>query len=90
MAIEKYKLTYASVEQILKDLATVSGGRYYDVATIDDAKQVFANIAEELRPGQHRPRREVSQDQSEISKPGVVLRARPGYRAPADDDVKGK
>ena len=27
----------------------MSGGRYYEVATIGDTKQAFANIAEELR-----------------------------------------
>ena len=74
---------YENAAQRLKNLAAVSGGRYYEVETIGDAKQAFANIAEELRRyywlGYYPPNtardgkyRKIS---VAVSKPEAVLRA---------------
>jgi len=86
---------YEHAAQNLKNLSSVSGGRYYEVATIGDTKQAFANIAEELRryywlgyypantaqDGSYRKIRVL------VGKSEAVLRARPGYRAPVGDKV---
>jgi VWFA-related protein len=40
---------YQRAEKYLLELAQRSGGRFYEAATIGDAKQAFASIAEELR-----------------------------------------
>jgi VWFA-related protein len=85
------KEEYDRAAQSLKNLAAVSGGRYYEVETIGDTKQAFANIAEELRRyywlGYYPPNtardgkyRKISVT---VSKPDAVLRARQGYRAPS-------
>jgi Ca-activated chloride channel homolog len=87
------KKEYARAAQNLKNLATASGGRYYDVETIGDTKQAFANIAEELRRyywlGYYPPNTAHDGKYHKINvftgKPGAILRARQGYRAPADD-----
>jgi VWFA-related protein len=87
---------YARAAQNLKNLATASGGRYYDVETIGDTKQAFANIAEELRQYYwlgYYPANTVHDGKYHkinvvTGKPGVVLRARLGYRAPADDKAR--
>jgi VWFA-related protein len=82
------KEEYERAVRSLKNLASVSGGRYYDVATIADTKQAFANIAEELRryywlgyypantarDGRYRKIRVT------VNRPEVVVRARDGYR----------
>ena len=92
------KEEYNRAAQSLKNLAAVSGGRYYEVETIGDAKQAFANIAEELRRyywlGYYPPNtardgkyRKIS---VAVSKPKSILRARQGYRAPGDDKTKSR
>jgi len=92
------KEEYDRAAQSLKNLAAASGGRYYEVETIVDAKQAFANIAEELRRyywlGYYPPNtardgkyRKIS---VAVSKPEAVLRARQGYRAPGDDKAKSR
>ena len=43
------KEDYQRAEKYLLALATRSGGRFYEAATLGDAKQAFASIAEELR-----------------------------------------
>lgn len=40
---------YQRAEKYMQELANRSGGRFYEAATIGDAKQAFASIAEELR-----------------------------------------
>ncbi|HEX4951762.1 MAG TPA: VWA domain-containing protein [Blastocatellia bacterium] len=40
---------YQRAEKYLLELANRSGGRFYEAATIGDAKEAFASIAEELR-----------------------------------------
>ncbi|MBO0862673.1 MAG: VWA domain-containing protein [Chloracidobacterium sp.] len=97
-AVDAAKEQYARAAQNLKNLATASGGRYYDVETIGDTKQAFANIAEELRQyywlGYYPPNTVHDGKYHKINvftrKPGVVLRARPGYRAPAEDKAKSR
>jgi Ca-activated chloride channel homolog len=92
------KEEYDRAAQSLKNLAAASGGRYYEVETIGDAKQAFANIAEELRRyywlGYYPPNtardgkyRKIS---VAVSKPEAVLRARQGYRTPGDDKAKSR
>jgi VWFA-related protein len=92
------KEEYDRAAQSLKNLAAVSGGRYYEVATIGDTKQAFANIAEELRrcywlgyylantahDGKYHKINVV------IGKPGAIVRARKGYRAPEDGKAQSR
>src|SRR5262245_43551387 len=92
------KEAYDRAAQSLKNLAEVSGGRYYEVATIGDTKQAFANIAEELRrcywlgyylantahDGKYHKINVV------IGKPGTIVRARKGYRAPEDGKAQNR
>lgn len=94
----KNKEEYERAAQNLKNLAAVSGGRYYDVETIGDTKKAFANIAEELRryywlgyypadtarDGKYRKIRVV------VGKPEATIRARQGYRAPGGDKAKSR
>jgi VWFA-related protein len=88
-----FKEDYERAAQNLKNLATASGGRYYEVETISDTKQAFANIAEELRryywlgyyPANTAHDGKYHKINVVISKPGAVVRARPGYRAPEAD-----
>jgi VWFA-related protein len=86
---------YEKAAQNLKNLASVSGGRYYEVATIGDTKQAFANIAEELRryywvgyyPSNTARDGGYRKIRVAVGKSDAVLRARPGYRAPGADKV---
>jgi VWFA-related protein len=92
------KEEYDRAAQSLKNLAAVSGGRYYEVETIGDTKQAFANIAEELRrcywlgyylantahDGKYHKINVV------IGKPGAIVRARKGYRAPEGGKAKSR
>jgi len=87
---------YEKAAQNLKSLASVSGGRYYEVATISDTKQAFANIAEELRryywlgyyPGNTAHDGSYRKIRVAVGKSEAVLRARPGYRAPSSEGRK--
>src|SRR5262249_20772018 len=83
------KEEYDRAAQSLKNLAAVSGGRYYEVETIGDTKQAFANIAEELRrcywlgyyPANTAHDGKYHKINVVIGKPGAIVRARQGYRA---------
>ena len=87
------KEEYDRAAQRLKNLAAVSGGRYYEVETIGDTKQAFANIAEELRhyywlgyyPANTARDGKYHKINVVIGKPGAAVRARQGYRAPEGD-----
>lgn len=89
---------YEHAAQMLKTLAEVSGGRYYAVETIGDTKQAFAKIAEELRrcywlgyyPANTARDGKYRKISVTVGKPGAVLRARQGYRAPGDDKAKSR
>ncbi len=84
------KEEYDRAAKSLKKLAAVSGGRYYEVETIGDTKQAFANIAEELRRcywlGYYLANTTHDGNYHKINvvigKPGAIVRARKGYRAP--------
>ena len=43
------KEDYQRAEKYMQELANRSGGRFYEAATLGDAKEAFASIAEELR-----------------------------------------
>ena len=80
----------------MKQLASVSGGRYYEVATMGDAKQAFTNIAEELRryywlgyyPANTARDGSYRKIRVAVGKSEAVLRARPGYRTPGGDKAR--
>jgi VWFA-related protein len=84
------KEEYERAAQRLKNLAAVSGGRYFEVETIADTKQTFANIAEELRryywlgyyPADTARDGKYRKIRVAVSKPEATIRARQGYRAP--------
>lgn len=87
---DNIKEEYDRSAKSLKKLAAVSGGRYYEVETIGDTKQAFANIAEELRRcywlGYYLANTTHDGNYHKINvvigKPGAMVRARKGYRAP--------
>jgi VWFA-related protein len=89
---------YERAAQRLKNLAAVSGGRYYEVATIGDTKQAYANIAEELRrhywlgyyPANTARDGKYRKIRVTVSKPEAAIRARQGYRAPVGDKAKSR
>lgn len=89
------KEEYESAAQSLKQLASVSGGRYYEVATMGGAKQAFANIAEELRryywlgyyPANTARDGSYRKIRVAVGKSEAVLRARPGYRTPGGENA---
>jgi len=86
------KEEHEAASRRLKELATRTGARYYEVENIGATKRAFASIAEELRrqywlgyypantarDGRYRKIRVT------INQPEVVVRARDGYR-PATD-----
>jgi len=81
---------YEQAAQRLKNLSAVSGGRYYEVGTIGDTNQAFANIAEELRrhywlgyyPADTARDGKYHKIRVVVGKPEAIIRARQGYRAP--------
>jgi VWFA-related protein len=87
------KEEYAAAAGRLKELATRTGARYYEVENIGDTKQAFASIAEELRrqywlgyypantarDGRYRKIRVA------VNQPEVVVRARDGYRTTTNE-----
>ena len=87
------KEEYETAAKRLKELATRTGGRYYEVENIGDTKQAFSSIAEELRrqywlgyypanaarDGRYRKIRVT------VNQPEVVVRARDGYRMAAGE-----
>jgi VWFA-related protein len=82
---------YLKADSYLNELANKSGGRLLRADTISSLPQVFAKIAAELRTqyaigyyptnkardGQYRKLKVAS------TRKNVILRARPGYRAPS-------
>jgi VWFA-related protein len=92
------EVEYERAAQRLKNLAAVSGGRYYEVATIGESKQAFANIAEELRryywlgyyPANTARDGKYRKIRVAVSKTEATIRARHGYHAPAGDKAKSR
>lgn len=81
---------YQRAEKYLLELANRSGGRFYEAATLGDAKQAFASIAEELRR-QYGLGYYSKNDQRDGAfrkirvqgaHPNWAIRSRLGYRAP--------
>jgi VWFA-related protein len=75
--------------KFLIELATRSGGRYFNVASLLSLKQAFTNIAEELRrqywlsyyPTNSAEDGKYRRIRVTVDKPDVAIRARQGYRA---------
>ncbi|MGH9835498.1 MAG: VWA domain-containing protein [Blastocatellia bacterium] len=81
---------YRTADQYLQDLATRSGGELYRADTLRSLPDAFANIAAELRnqyslgyyPANQARDGKYRKIQVKVSRKDVVVRARPGYRAP--------
>jgi VWFA-related protein len=80
----------------LQELADRSGGRLYDANTLYNVSQAFSNIAEELRhqyalsyyPTNSKKDGVYRRVKVRVEKPGMVVRAREGYRASAETQAK--
>ncbi|MBO0724620.1 MAG: VWA domain-containing protein [Blastocatellia bacterium] len=81
---------YRTADQYLQDMATRSGGKLYRADTLGSLPDAFANIAAELRnqyslgyyPANQARDGKYRKIQVKVSRKNVVVRARPGYRAP--------
>jgi Mg-chelatase subunit ChlD len=89
---------YRIADQYLQDLATRSGGELHRADTLGSLPDAFANIAAELRnqyalgyyPANQARDGKYRKIQVKVSRKNVVVRARPGYRAPGgDSNVRG-
>jgi Mg-chelatase subunit ChlD len=84
---------YRTADQYLQDMATRSGGELHRADTLGSLPDAFANIAAELRnqyslgyyPASQARDGKYRKIQVKVSRKGVVVRARPGYRAPGGD-----
>ena len=84
------KEDYQRAEKYMQELANRSGGRFYEAATLGDAKEAFASIAEELRRqyglGYYSKNDKRDGAFRKIRVQGVntnwAIRSRIGYRAP--------
>jgi len=80
---------YARATEFLKDLSETSGGRVYRAQALGDLDQAFAQIAEELSlqytlcyyPRNQNKDGTFRRIRVEVDRPGVKVRARPGYLA---------
>ncbi|MBO0725237.1 MAG: hypothetical protein J2P52_06530 [Blastocatellia bacterium] len=87
---------YRRAARYLKELADRSGGRLYDANTLYNVSQAFSNIAEELRrqyalsyyPTNSKKDGSYRRVKVRIEKPGMIVRAREGYRAAAEIQAK--
>jgi len=83
---------YRKGARYLQELADRSGGRLYQADTVYNLSQAFSNIAEELRhqyslayyPTNAKKDGAYRRVKVRVEKPGMVIRAREGYRASAD------
>lgn len=81
---------YRTADQYLQDLAVRSGGELHRADTLRSLPDAFANIAAELRnqyslgyyPANQSRDGKYRKIQVKVSRKDVVVRARPGYRAP--------
>ncbi|HEY0547635.1 MAG TPA: VWA domain-containing protein [Pyrinomonadaceae bacterium] len=85
-------LAYATADGYLRDLAQITGGKLYRADTLGSLPLAFANIAAELRTQYslgYYPTN-VARDgkfrklKVRTTRAGVIVRARPGYRAPKE------
>jgi Ca-activated chloride channel homolog len=80
---------YRKGARYLRELADRSGGRLYQADTLDNLSQAFSNIAEELRhqyslsyyPTNAKKDGAYRRVKVRLEKPGLIVRAREGYRA---------
>jgi VWFA-related protein len=80
---------YARATEFLRDLSETSGGRVYRAQALKDLDQAFAQIAEELSlqytlcyyPRNQNKDGTFRRIRVEVYRPGVKIRARPGYLA---------
>lgn len=85
---------YRTADQYLQDLAVKSGGELHRADTLRSLPDAFANIAAELRnqysigyyPANQTRDGKYRKIQVKVSRKDVVVRARPGYRAPGNPD----
>lgn len=85
---------YRTADQYLQDLAVKSGGELHRADTLRSLPDAFANIAAELRnqysigyyPANQARDGKYRKIQVKVSRKDVVVRARPGYRAPGNPD----
>lgn len=88
---------YRTADQYLQDMATGSGGELYRADTLRSLPDAFANIAAELRnqyslgyyPANQARDGKYRKIQVKVTRKDVVIRARPGYRAPGAEQKAG-
>ncbi|MGE0128260.1 MAG: VWA domain-containing protein [Blastocatellales bacterium] len=89
---------YRTADQYLQELAVKSGGELHRADTLRSLPDAFANIAAELRnqyslgyyPANQTRDGKYRKIQVKTSRKDVVIRARPGYRAPgANSNARG-
>ncbi|MFN0085621.1 MAG: VWA domain-containing protein [Blastocatellia bacterium] len=81
---------YSLADSYLQEMALKSGGKLHRADTLRSLPDAFANIAAELRnqyslgyyPANEKRDGAYRRIQVKLSRPGVVVRARPGYRSP--------
>jgi len=86
---------YRTADQYLQDMATRSGGELHRADTLGSLPDAFAKIAAQLRnqyslgyyPANQARDGKYRKVQVKVSRKGVVVRARPGYRAPGGDST---
>jgi len=89
---------YRRAARYLQDLADRSGGRLYDASTLYNISQAFSNIAEELRhqyslsyyPSNSKKDGAYRRVKVRVEEPGMIVRAREGYRAAAEAQAQAK
>lgn len=82
------EIEYQRGQRYLWELADRTGGVYYEAHLLDDLPGVFEQIAEELRhqytlgyyPGNTQRDSRYRRIRVKVKRPGVHVRARPGYR----------
>ncbi|MBV9960105.1 MAG: VWA domain-containing protein, partial [Acidobacteria bacterium] len=83
-------MAYATADGYLRDLAQVTGGKLYRADTLGSLPLAFSNIAAELRtqyslgyyPTNTARDGKFRKVRIRTIRPGLIVRARPGYRAP--------
>jgi len=80
---------YLKADEYLNDLAELSGGKVERADKITDLQSAFSRIADELRhqyllgyyPLNKKKDDALRRIEIKVSRPGVKVRARPGYKA---------
>jgi Mg-chelatase subunit ChlD len=85
-------MAYATADGYLRDLAQITGGKLYRADTLGSLPLAFANIAAELRtqyslgyyPTNATRDGKFRKIKVRTTRAGIIVRARPGYRAPKE------